>query len=170
MLAGIRLVRARPGLQATLAAYGAAIGIAVAGAVVWGLLALLIHRQFPLVGLAIGLGVGAAVARFSRGRLATMVAGAIIAVAGCVFGTLLGQIFVLINAQYGLPVILGHLNLVFRAFPSNVGLLGLLFYVVAPIAALREPLRTRQRSAQAAPPALAATAPGPDPAAGPDAR
>jgi hypothetical protein len=162
MLAALRTVRTRPGQLSTLAAYGAAAGIAFAGAVVWGLLALLIHRQFPLVGLAIGLCIGGAVARLSPGRLATMVAGAVIAVAGCVFGTLLGQIFVLLNAQYGLSVILGHLNLVFRLFPGNVGVLGLLFYIVAALGAVREPLRTRRRSAQAA-----LTTPGAETAAGP---
>jgi uncharacterized membrane protein len=64
------MVRASPGQLSTLAAYGAAVGIAFAGAVVWGLLALLLHKQFPLVGLAIGVSVGAVVARFSRGRAA----------------------------------------------------------------------------------------------------
>jgi hypothetical protein len=152
MLAALRTVRASPGQLSTLAAYGAAVGIAFAGAVVWGLLALLLHKQFPLVGLVIGVSVGAVVARFSRGRLVTIVAGAVIAVAGCALGTLLGQIFVLLNAQDSLSLILGHLNLVLRAYPSNVGVLGLLFYAAAAGGAIRAPLRTRQRSAQAGPP------------------
>jgi hypothetical protein len=47
---------------------------------------------------------------------------------------------------------------VLRAFPSNVGVLGLLFYAAAAGGAIRAPLRTRQRSAQPG---------GPDPADAP---
>jgi hypothetical protein len=141
------MVRVGPGAQRTLAALGGAAGVAIAGAVVWGVLALLIHKQLSLVGLVIGVGVGAVVARFRPGHLPTIAAGAVIAVAGCALGTLLGQIFVLLNAQVSLSSVLSHLNLVFRAYPSNVGALGLLFYALAAFGAIRAPLQGKQAAA-----------------------
>jgi hypothetical protein len=154
MLAGIGLVRGEPGrVRSTAAALGAAAGAAIAGAVLWGLIALLLHRQLSLIGLAIGLAVGWLVARFRPGHLPTIVAGAVIAVAGCALGTLLGQIFLLLNARVSLSVILAHLNLVLREYPGNVGVLGLLFYALAAYGAVRVPLQQRRLAARSAPPA-----------------
>ena len=152
--AALRMLRARPGQRlSTLAALGGAAGVAIAGAIVWGLIALLIREQLLLIGLVIGLSVGALVARFRPGHLPVTIAGAVIAVAGCALGTLLGQIFVLLDAQASLPVILSHLNEVFRDYPSNVGMLGLLFYALAAAGAIVVPLRRQQAGASAADPA-----------------
>jgi hypothetical protein len=148
----------------TVAALGAAAGAAIAGAIVWGLIALLLHKQLSLIGLVIGLAVGWLVARLRPGHLPTIVAGAIIAVAGCALGTLLGQIFLLLNAQVSLSVILAHLNLVLRAYPANVGALGVLFYALAAYGAVRRPLQQRKLAAD--PPA--GTGPGPEQAPSPD--
>jgi hypothetical protein len=138
----LRSVRTRPDQhQSTPVALAGAAGVAIAGAIVWGLVALLIHKQLSLIGLAIGLGVGAMVARFRPAHLPTMIAGAVIAIAGCALGTLLGQIFLLLSAQVSPGEILGHLNLVLRAYPSNVGWLGVLFYALAAYGAIRVPLR-----------------------------
>jgi hypothetical protein len=144
IFAGRGSVGARPGRPSTLAALGAALGVAIAGAVLWGLVALVIHRQLSLIGLLIGAGVGAMVARYRPGHVPTIAAGAVIAVAGCALGTLLGQVFNLLNAQVSLSDILGHLNLVFREFPGNVGVLGVLFYLLAAYAAIRVPLRSHR--------------------------
>jgi hypothetical protein len=138
--------------QSTLAALGASAGIALAGAVVWGLVALLFHLQLSLIGLLIGAGVGLMVARFRPGHLPTIATGAVIAVVGCVLGTLLAMVFIALGQQVGLSFILGHLSLLLHDYPSNVGGLGLLFYAVAAYAAVRVPLRARRR-AQAPPPA-----------------
>ena len=138
-----RAGRGRP--ESTLAALGAATGAALAGAIVWGLIALLVHRQLSLIGLAIGVSVGALVARFRPGHLPTIVGGAAIAVAGCALGTLLGQVFLLLRARVGLPVILAHLDVVLREFPANVGVLGISFYALAAYGAVRVPLRGRGR-------------------------
>jgi hypothetical protein len=140
----VRAVRARPGgRESTLAALGGAAAVAIAGALVWGLVALATHRQLSLIGLVIGLGVGALVHRFRPGSGPVIAAGAVIAVAGCALGTLLGQIFLLLSAQWSLSEIAGHLNLVARAYPSNVGWLGVLFYALAAFVAVRIPLRAR---------------------------
>ena len=164
IFAVMRAVRARPGdRQSTPAALGGSAAVAIAGAVVWGLVALLTHRQLSLIGLAIGLGVGAIVTRFRPGSRPVIVTGAVIAVAGCALGTLLGQIFLLLSAQWSLSEVLGHLNLVARAYPSNVGWLGVLFYALAAYGAVRVPLRASRRSGPTAPPAAS------DPAGGPPA-
>lgn len=149
IFAALRSVRTRPGQhQSTPVALAGAAGVAIAGAVVWGLVALLIHKQLSLIGLAIGLGVGALVTRFRPAHLPTMIAGAVIAVVGCALGTLLGQIFLLLNSQVSLSRILGHLNLVLRAYPSNVGWLGVLFYALAAYGAIRVPMQASRRSPQ----------------------
>jgi hypothetical protein len=147
-LAALRLLCGQPGRwRSALAAVAAAIGVAIAGAVIWGLVALLIHKQLSLLGLAIGLGVGAVIARYRPGNLPIIIAGAVIAVAGCALGTLLAQVFLLLNQQIGLSVILSHLGALFHDYPRNVGLLGLLFYALAAYGAIRVPLRSRRRIA-----------------------
>lgn len=157
MQAGMGLAQGEPGRAgSTAAALGAAAGAAIAGAIVWGLIALVIHKQLSLIGLAIGLAVGWLVARFRPGHLPTIVAGAVIAVAGCALGTLLGEIFLLLDAQVDLSVILAHLNLVLREYPGNVGALGAAFYALAAYGAVRAPLQQRKlATAGGAPPEAA---------------
>jgi hypothetical protein len=168
LFAVLRAVRARPGGRpSTLVALGSAAAAALAGAVVWGVLALLIHRQLSLIGLAIGVAVGALVSRFRPGHLPTIVAGGVIAVAGCALGTLLGQTFLLLEARDSLPLIARHLDIVLRAYPANVGALGVLFYLIAGYSAISVPLRSR-RLGRGSGPADAAGSRGASPAAGPD--
>ena len=144
-----RLVVSPARKQSTLAALGLAVAAAIAGAVLWGLLAILLHRQLLVLSLLIGAGVGAAVARFRPGHWPSVVAGAVIAVAGCALGTLLAIVFSLLDAQISMSAIMTRANLVARAYPSAVGWLGLLFWLVAGYAAFRVPVRSaRQDSAQ----------------------
>jgi hypothetical protein len=151
IFAGLSRVRVTTGRQSTLAAVAAAIGVAVAGAVLWGLVALLIHRQLSLLGLLIGAGVGSMVARYRAGHLPTIIAGAVIAVAGCALGTLLGVVFTLLKAHVAVSQILAHFSLVARSLsPGNLGLLGVLFYAVAAYAAIRVPLTGQRRAGQPA--------------------
>lgn len=152
MINGVSRTSSRPGGQAgTLLALGLAIAAAVAGAVLWGLVALLIHRQLSLIGLLIGFGAGSAVARYRPGHRPTIVAGAIIAVAGCALGTFLAIVFTLLDAQVSLGTIVSNLNVILHGYPSAVGGLGLLFWLIAAYAAVRVPLRSQR--AAAAPPA-----------------
>jgi hypothetical protein len=151
IFAGLSRVRVTTGRQSTLAALAAAIGVAFAGAVLWGLVALLIHRQLSLLGLLIGAGVGSMVARYRAGHLPTIIAGAVIAVAGCALGTLLGVVFTLLKQHVTISQILAHFSLVARSLsPGNLGALGLLFYAVAAYAAIRVPLPGRRRPGRAA--------------------
>ncbi len=129
--------------QSTLVALGFALLAAVTGAVLWGLVALLIHRQLSLLGLLIGAAVGFAVARYRPGHLPTIVAGAVIAVAGSALGTFLAIVFSLLNASVSLGRIGSHLSVIWHGYPSAVGWLGLLFWLIAASAAVWVPLQNR---------------------------
>jgi hypothetical protein len=132
--------------QSTLAALSLAAGAAVVGAAVWGLVALVIHRQLSLLSVLIGIAVGVAVTRYRPGHLPSIVAGAVIAVAGCALGTLLAIVFSLLDAQVSAHTIISKANVVARAYPSAVGWLGLLFWLLAAYPAIRLPLRAASRS------------------------
>ena len=168
---GLSRMSARPsGNQSTLAALGLAAAAAVAGAVLWGLVALVFHRQLSLLGLLIGAGVGFAVARYRPGHLPTVVAGAVIAVAGCALGTFLAIVFALLNDHVPIGTIVSHLNIVFHGYPSAVGGIGLFFWLIAALAAVRVPMQSQRvaaRQGQFAQPDLApmtdATHPPADP-------
>jgi hypothetical protein len=138
---GAGLPRQQP---STVAALTASAGIALAGAVLWGLVAMVFRTQLPLIGLLIGGGVGVVVAHFRGAHWPTMAAGAVIAVAGCALGTLLAIVFVLLRSGIGLSFVLGHFGGplgVLHYYPSSVGVLGLVFWAVAAFAAIRIPLR-----------------------------
>jgi hypothetical protein len=142
-LSSFRLV----GPAAVAAALAGATGIALAGAVAWGLVGLLFHIQLSVLGVLIGAGIGATVARFRPVHLASIIAGAVLAVAGCAFGTVLGEVFYLLSQHVTLSDILAHLNVLMRSFPRNVGVLGVIFYAVAASAAIWLPWRARRRAA-----------------------
>jgi hypothetical protein len=132
------------GALGTVLAMAASVGVAIIGAVLWGLVAMLFKTQLSLFGLLIGGGVGLVVARYRRSHWPTVLAGAVIAVAGCALGTLLGLVFVLLDAGFSLPFVLGHLggpSGVLHYFPSSVGVLGLIFWAIAAFAAIWIPLR-----------------------------
>jgi hypothetical protein len=139
--------------QNAIIATGLAVVVALAGAVLWGLVAMLFNLQLSLIGLLIGAGVGAVVAKYRAGHLPTIIAGAVIAVAGCALGTLLAMVFRLLNAQVPLSYILGHLTGrfgLFHYYPSEVGGLGLLFWAIAAFVAVRVPLQSQRVAASAA--------------------
>jgi hypothetical protein len=142
-----RLIVSPARRPSTLAALSIAAGAAIVGAAAWGLVALLVHRQLSLLSLLIGAAVGAAVARYRPGHLPTIVAGAVIAVAGCALGTLLAIVFSLLDARVSAGTIVAHASVLARAYPSAVGWLGLLFWILAAYPAVRVPLRAARRAA-----------------------
>ena len=159
MIYGVSRKSFRPaGKPSTLLALGLALAAAIAGAVLWGLVALVIHRQLSLIGLLIGLGAGSSVAKYRPGHRPTVIAGAVIAVAGCALGTFLAIVFTLLDAQVSLTTIMSNLNIILRGYPSAVGALGLLFWLIAAYAAVRVPLRSQRAATE--PPPMTDTAPG----------
>jgi hypothetical protein len=148
----LRKIRASPsGRPSTAAALAAAAGVALAGAVLWGLISMLFHVQLSLLGVLIGAGVGVMVARFRPGHRPTIIAGAVIAVLGCALGTLLGEVLYLLQQHVTMAEILGHLNVVFRDYPGNVSGLGWLFFAIAAFTAIRVPLNSQRQAGRAIP-------------------
>jgi len=108
----------------------AGLGAAVAGAFVWGLVAYLTKHQFSLV----------AVSKFRPGDPAAAAASAVLALLGCALGVFLALIFTTLGAGIGLATILGHLNVLMGAYPRSVGLLGVIFWLVAAYLGFRTAL------------------------------
>jgi hypothetical protein len=147
----MRKLAAQPaGRPSTIAALSASAGIALAGAIIWGLVARLFEVQLSLIGVLIGAGVGYAVGRFRPGHRPTIVAGAIIAVAGCALGTFLAIVFTLLAAGVSLGQIFAHLGIVLQGYPGDVGALGFVFWAIAAFAAVRVPLQGQRLAARTA--------------------
>ncbi len=113
----------------------AGIGVAVAGSLVWGLIAYLTKYQFSLLAIFMGFGVGTVMFRVNgRNRNpALAVAGAILAVFGCALGSLVAETLVVLRHGVPFSLILAHLDLLFRFYPQAVGGLGLLFWAIAAL-------------------------------------
>jgi hypothetical protein len=110
----------------------AGIGAAVAGALVWGLIAYLTKHQFSLMALLIGFAVGTVVVRVAGGARSPGLGAicAVLAVFGCALGSLVAEILVLLGHGVPASVIMANLNLVLREYPSAVGGLGFVFWLL----------------------------------------
>jgi hypothetical protein len=115
------------------------LGAAIAGAVVWGLIAYISKHQFSIVAVLIGLAVGSTVARFRTRDPLAAIASAVLAVLGCALGNFLALIFALAGAGVSVPSILGHLNLIAAAYPHSLGGITLLFWAIAAFIGFRIP-------------------------------
>jgi hypothetical protein len=144
-----RLRTAPAGTQSSGIALGLAAAIALAGAVVWGLVDYLIHYQLSLLGVAIGAGIGYVVARHRPGHWPTIIGGAVLAVLSCAFGTFLAVIFELLNVGFSISYILGHLNGVIRVYPHAMSGIGVLFWAIAAFVAIRIPLQSHAANRRA---------------------
>ena len=133
---------ARPG-RASLTAIGLAVAAALAGALLWGLAAMLLDRQFLLAALLIGVGAGYSVARYRPAHWPTIGAAAAVTVCGCALGTALAIVFVLLR-RHGLDSVMANLDAVARIYPRAVGWLGLVFWIAAAALAACIPLRRRR--------------------------
>jgi hypothetical protein len=113
----------------------AGLGVAVAGSMVWGLIAYLTTYQLSLMAVFMGLGVGAVMFRANgRNRSpALAVASAVLAVAGCALGSLVAEILVVLRTGVSFSAIMAHLDLVLKLYPTAVGGLGFLFWVIAAL-------------------------------------
>jgi hypothetical protein len=118
----------------------AGLGAAVAGALAWGLVAYLTKHQFSLVAVVIGVAVGGAVGKFRAGDPVAAAASAVLALLGCALGAFLALVFTTLSAGIGLATILGHLNVLLSAYPHTVGILGVIFWLVAAYLGFRTAL------------------------------
>jgi hypothetical protein len=151
MFLALRGLSGRPaGRQSTVAAVAGAVGVAIAGAVVWGLVERLFNIQFSLISVAIGAGVGYMVARYRTGHMPTIIAGVVIAVLGCALGSFLALVFAVMSEGYTLGYIFSNLAAVIRLYPHTLGGLTLLFWLVAAYAAFRVPWQGHRIAARRA--------------------
>jgi hypothetical protein len=121
---------------------GASVGVAVlvgavvaiACALVWGVIAYSTKYQFSIMAILVGLAVGTVVARVGRVRSTGLgIASALLAVFGCALGSLVAEILILLRNGASLSEILSGLNIVFRFYPSAVGGLGFAFWALAAL-------------------------------------
>ena len=117
-----------------------AAGVALAGAVVWGVLAYLTKHQYSLIALGVGVGIGYVVRRYRRGDAVASAAAAVLAVVGCVLGTFVALVLVAMRDGAKLGAIVGHPNVIVQAYPSSVGSLGIVFWLMAAVAAFTYPM------------------------------
>jgi hypothetical protein len=110
----------------------AGIGVAVGGSLVWGLIAYLTKYQFSLMALLMGLAIGTVVVRVAGGARSPglAVACAVLAVLGCALGSFVAEVLALLGHGIPASLILAHLDLVLRAYPSAVGALGFVFWAL----------------------------------------
>lgn len=109
--------------------------VAIACALIWGVIAYATKYQLSIMAILVGLAVGTVMARIGRVRTPAFgVASAVLAVFGCALGSLVAEILV-INRVDGAPLslILANLGDVLRVYPRGVGGLGFLFWVIAAL-------------------------------------
>ena len=112
----------------------AGLVVAIACALLWGVIAYSTKYQLSIMAILVGLAVGTVMARIGRVKTpAFAIVSAALAVFGCALGSLVAEILVL--NRHGVPLsdILAHLNVVFRFYPQAVGGLGFLFWVFAAL-------------------------------------
>ena len=127
-------IPSQPGRGNVGLAVVAGLVVAVACALVWGVIAYATKFQFSIMAILVGLAVGTVMARIGRVRAPAFgIASAVIAVFGCALGSLVAEILVLVRHHQPLSLILSQMNIIFHFYPSTVGGLGFLFWIFAAL-------------------------------------
>jgi len=112
----------------------AGLVVAVACAVVWGVISYATNYEFSFLAIVVGLAVGTAMARIGRVRTPAFgIVSASLAVFGCALGSLVAEILIFHRHHVPLSDILTNMNIVFHYYPQDVGALGFLFWVLAAL-------------------------------------
>jgi hypothetical protein len=112
----------------------AGLVVAIACALVWGVISYATKYEFSIMALLVGLAVGAVMARIGRVRTPAFgVVSGLLAVLGCALGSLVAEILIINRHGAPLSLIFAHINLVFQDYPHYVGGLGFLFWVFAAL-------------------------------------
>jgi hypothetical protein len=110
----------------------AGLVVAIACALVWGVISYSTKYQFSIMAILVGLAVGTVMARIGRVKSpAFAIASAALAVFGCALGSLVAEILVLNRHGVSLSQILANLGVVFHYYPQAVGGLGFVFWIFA---------------------------------------
>jgi len=126
-------------------ALSAGAGVALVGAVVWGLITYLTKHELSVLAVVLGLAVGTVVARIRPGDMTAAAGSAVISLLGAVLGTILVTVFVLVHAGIGLGTVLAHLGTVWSLTLKSVDFLGYLFWALAAFFGFRIPLQVARR-------------------------
>ena len=112
----------------------AGLVVAIACALVWGVISYSTKYQFSIMAILVGLAVGTVMARIGRVKTpAFAIASAALAVFGCALGSLVAEILVLNRHGVSLSQILANLGVVFHYYPQAVGGLGFVFWIFAAL-------------------------------------
>lgn len=151
-----------PRQRSMAVALAAGIGVAVLGAIAWGLIIYLIKRDFSIIAVGLGLAVGATIARIRPGDMTAAIASGAISLLGAILGAILAGAFAVLSHGVPLSLLLGHLSLLTSDVFKSEGFLGYLFWAIAAFFGFRIPMQVaRGRSRVAAAP-VAARMPAPD--------
>jgi hypothetical protein len=108
--------------------------VAIACALLWGVISYSTKYQFSIMAILVGLAVGTVMARIGRVKSpAFAIVSAALAVFGCALGSLVAEILVLNRHGVAMSDILAHLGVVFHYYPQAVGGLGFLFWIFAAL-------------------------------------
>lgn len=142
-------------------ALAAGSGVAVLGAIVWGLIIYLLKRDFSIIAVGLGLAVGTTIARMRPGDTVAAIGSAVISLLGAMLGAILAGVFILLSNGVPIASAIAHIGLVVSVVFKTEGFLGYMFWVIAAFFGFRIPMQvTRGRARTAALPA-AAQAPAP---------
>ncbi len=112
----------------------AGLVVAIACALVWGVISYTTKYQFSIMAILVGLAVGTVMARIGRVKTpAFAIVSAALAVLGCALGSLVAEILVMNRHGAPLSAILAHLSVVFHYYPQAVGGLGFVFWIFAAL-------------------------------------
>jgi hypothetical protein len=134
-----------PGPPHRAVALACGLGTGLGGALAWGVTAYYVHHNLTLLAVLIGPLVGCTVARLRPRDLLTAAGSALLALAACVLGRFLMELFALAGVGVTVSSILGHLGLIAIAYRYSIGASVAVSWAVAAGLAFLIPLRWAAR-------------------------
>lgn len=129
----------------------AAVAAALVGAIAWAIITVVSNYRIGLVAVGIGFLVGLAIERFGGGDRRLPVAGALIALLGCMLGYLFADAHI-VGKAYGFGTFdaVNHLHRVWSFYTGAFGVFDGIFYAIAAYAGYRYAQRGVLRAQAAA--------------------
>ena len=150
----------------------AAIVAAVVGGIIWAVITVTSDYRIGVVAVGIGVLVGLAIDRFGGGDRRLPIAGAVIALLGCLLGDLIADAHIIgKQAQIGTFAMFGHPHLLWLYYKHAFRAFDAVFYAIAAYEAYqfaRRGIRRAQAGAAASPAPAPAPVPAPAPAPAPE--
>jgi hypothetical protein len=131
----------RPARTRRAGALAGGLGAGLAGALACGVVAYYVHHNLDLLAVLIGALTGYTVARLRPRDLITAAGSALVALASCVVGRFLVELFGLAGAGVTVSSLVSHLGLLISAYRFGVGLRLVACWAIAAGLAFWIPLR-----------------------------